>query len=178
MRGANLSDSTLSFADLRGANLSEANLYKANLMGANLSEANLYKANLVSANLVFANLIETNLRFANLGRSNLVEADLSKADLCSADLRFAHLKGANLSDTKLRSTVGDEKYVISVQASDYSVTYTHDRLQIGCQNHSILDWWGFDDEMVESLDVDALVWWEVYKPLFMGLIAANPATKN
>ena len=161
-----------------GADLSGLNLSGVNLTGANLRDANLRGADLIGADLIGADLRDANLRDANLSRADLEYSDLSGADLTGADLRHSKLEGSNLEGTKLQETVGDAKYVISIQILEYPVTYTCDRLQIGCQNHSILEWWGFDDEAVAALDVDALGWWEVYKPLLMGLIAANPATKN
>ena len=165
-------------AKLIGADLSGLNLIGANLIGANLRGTNLRSADLSGADLIGANLRDANLRDANLSRADLEYSDLGGANLTGADLRHSKLEGSNLENINLQETIGDAKYVISIQLLEYSVTYTHDRLQIGCQNHSILEWWSFSDEMVESLDVGALDWWEVYKPLLMGLIAANPAIKN
>jgi hypothetical protein len=74
-RFANLSETTLTKADLRYAKLQGADLIFAKLQGADLSAANLQGADLISANLQGANLI-----FANLQGANLISANLQGAN--------------------------------------------------------------------------------------------------
>ena len=64
LRGANLSDARLGYANLSGADLSDADLSGAWLGAADLSDADLFYANLRGANLSDANLVEANLRGA------------------------------------------------------------------------------------------------------------------
>ena len=161
----------LHYADLRGANLSYANL-----SGANLHYANLRGANLSYANLSGANLRGANLRGANLRGANLSGADLSGADLSGADLSYANLRGADLIGIRLWDAAGNNRHVRSLQCGTYAVTYTADRLQIGCQNRAIADWWGFDDRRILEMDGwAALEWWRVWKPILQTIIAAAPA---
>jgi uncharacterized protein YjbI with pentapeptide repeats len=116
LRGMEIDEIQLAFADLRDADLSwailrDANLRKANLDGANLSSADLAGADLnlaqlhdadlgaaslrgskmFSAQLAGVNLRVAQLRLADLNRANLVRADLTKATLRWADLRGADL---------------------------------------------------------------------------------------
>ena len=41
---------------------------------------------------------------------------------------------------------------------------------IGCEQHAITDWWGFDDDTISAMDRHALEWWRVWKPVLRGLI--------
>ena len=161
--GANLRD-----ANLRGANLRGANLWDANLRGANLWDANLRGANLWGANLW-----DANLRGANLRGANLRDANLRGANLWDANLEYANLEGANL-----RGCAGNRLQIKSLFISEtYSVTYTSEYLQIGCERHSINEWWGFNDERIERMEGrKALDWWAENKEFIKDVIEKYPAT--
>ena len=133
-------------ADLRGADLSSADLSGACLSYADLSSANLSSANLSGANLKYANL------------------------------RDSYLKYANLRSANLRGTEGDLKFLKSVFLEDYPITYTAEILQIGCQKHSIADWWMFDDKCILEMDgKTALKFWRKYKDFIKMAIELSPA---
>jgi len=140
------------------------------------------KAYLYKADLHRANLAEANLSKASFHRANLAEADLSEADLSGAQLRYANLSkadlsNANLSGAKLENTIGNMREVKSLQLDTHHVTYTADRLQIGCQNHSIEEWKGFGDDTIEAMGpVILLPWWEANKDFIFDVIARYPAT--
>ena len=176
----------LSYANLRSANLSSADLRSANLRSADLRYADLSYANLSSADLSSANLSSADLRSANLRSADLSYANLSSADLSSADLRYANLRSANLSSADLRyadlidiksffSTIGEMKFVKSVQCEKYMITYTVDTMNIGCQKHSIEEWKIFDDEKIKNMGFGALEWWNKWKPIIMQIIEMSPA---
>ena len=146
----------LSNADLRGANLSSANLYSANLSKANLSSANLY-----GANLSFANLSGANLSFANLSGANL-----TRATMC----------GANLEEVRsLLVASGNMMEIETVQCETWPVAYTASHMQIGCQLHKLDDWWSYSDERISRMSVDALSWWQKWKPVLKLIIDTSPA---
>src|SRR5215216_6692159 len=84
-------------ADLRGANLKKAKLSDADLSGAHLSAVNLHGADLRGADLSDRSLSDADLRGADLSEANLRDADLRGAALHGADLSEAYLRGANLS---------------------------------------------------------------------------------
>ena len=104
--------------NLRGANLRDADLDFANLCDADLRDADLHFANLREANLRDANLHYANLRGANLRDADLRGANLRDADLHYPNLRGANLRGANLDfscldlSCKTLSTIFDEKQLI------------------------------------------------------------------
>jgi len=165
-------------ANLRGANLEYANLEGANLEGANLRGANLRDANLEYANLEGANLEGANLWGANLERVNLEGANLEGASLEGTNLRGANLRDANLKRVNLRDCAGNRLQIKSLFISEtYSVTYTSEYLQIGCERHSINEWWGFDDERIERMEGrKALDWWAENKEFIKDVIEKYPAT--
>jgi len=145
-----------------------ANLYGANLRGvdlcwANLREADLYGADLREANLYGANLYGADLREANLYGANLREADLRKADLREANL----LCFGNMEEIK------------TLQIDAWSVGYTYDTLQIGCQSHPIDKWRKWDTQAgrkwVDSMDGSALEWADKHLDLILKMIDVSPA---
>jgi hypothetical protein len=180
LRGANLCG-----ADLRGANLCGANLCGANLCGADLRNVNLCGADLRDVNLCGADLSDVSLRGANLCGVDLRNvnlrgvdlrgANLRNANLCSANLYAANLDNASLTAVQLHHTIGDNVYVITMQLSQWCVTRTHTVMQIGCQRHTIEEWFTFDDDTINKMDFNALSWWRTYKPLIQLWIQLHPA---
>ena len=125
------------------------------------------------ANLRGANLIGANLSYADLRGANLRGADLRYADLSYAELRGANLRGANL-----RCAIGNGKEIKSLQITNFTVTYTHDQLAIGCEQHKISDWWKFSDERVLSFDDFTLEDWKRGRKLLIAIIKAYPAVES
>ena len=157
-------------ADLSGADLSGADLSGADLRGADLSGANLSGADLRGANLSGANLRCANLSGANLSGANLRCANLSSADLSNANLRYANLRGADLSNANLRYAIGNLSDVFCIQSKKYHITYTNHVMAIGCEQHTIKDWFDFDDITISKMDNDALEWWKKWKPMLKQII--------
>lgn len=115
LRFANLSQTKLWKADLRGTKLQKADLsfaqlqeiqwgFGAQLQGASLWEAQLQGAVLGRAQLQGADLRAAQLQGANLGVADLQGADLGVAQLQGADLWGARLQGADLSQAKIGSS--------------------------------------------------------------------------
>ena len=126
-----------------------ANFEKLNLEGADLSGANLKRIYFVCA--------------------NLKGADLEGTDLAGANLEEANLSGANLEGCSLKkvyslhNTIGDGKRIQSHNMGRYWVNIYDDRIQIGCENHSMHDWFSFTDYEIWIMDVEGhqagLDWW-------------------
>jgi uncharacterized protein YjbI with pentapeptide repeats len=155
--------------DLSGVNLEVANLYGANLYGATL-----YSAYLKGANLCRANLYSAYLKGANLCRANLKDANLYHASLDGANL-----EGANLKDANLEGAIGDGVYIKNIDELYYSIAYTNDRIQIGCQNYSHEEWQKFSDlEILEMDGETALKFWRESKDYIFEHIAENPAKET
>ena len=133
-----------------------ADLVCADLSESDLSGANLSGANLVDANLHFADLNGANLRGANLRGANLSSAYLSGADLIRADLI-----GANLSSADL----------LVLQTGIWTCYIQKEHIRIGCQYHSVKEWFEFSDEQISEMSHMALAWWKIWKPIIVQIHA-------
>ena len=105
------------------------------------------------------------------------KVSLRYADLSNANLRYANLRYADLSSaSSLWLAAGNNKKVKTIQAGTYIVNYTDTLMQIGCQKHTIEEWWSFDDRKIAEMDgKTALKFWAAWKPLLQQIIAASPA---
>lgn len=83
----------------------------------------------------------------------------------------AYLRGADL-----HGAVGNMRELRSMQIETYPVTYTASHMQIGCQRHTLEEWWSFDDEKIKGMDARALEWWRKWRPLLQQIIETAPAT--
>jgi uncharacterized protein YjbI with pentapeptide repeats len=142
-------------ANLRGSDLSDADLSRANLCGADLCGADLRGADLCGSDLC-----DADLRGADLCGSDLCDADLSRANLRGSDLSRANLRGSDLW-----STIGNQKEIITIQTDVWQIVYTKEVVQIGCQRHSIKDWFEFSDERIAEMDRKAPEFWNKWKPI-------------
>jgi uncharacterized protein YjbI with pentapeptide repeats len=121
------------------------------------------KANLRDADLRGADLSEADLSGADLREANLYGADLSGANLHEADLRGTNLRGTNLRGANLRSTIGNMKEIKTLIFDNWVVNYTDTIMQIGCERHTIDEWFSFSDERIDSMNENALTWWKKYR---------------
>jgi hypothetical protein len=110
-------------------------------------------------------------------RAYLCGADLRDADLRDANLRGADLRDADLRGADLCGAVGNMSEIKSIFLERWTITYTHDVMQIGCQRHAIEDWFKFSDDDISRMDSFAFEWWSKYKPLIKQIIELSPATK-
>ena len=175
---ADLRYADLSSADLRSADLSSANLRYADLRSADLRSADLSYADLRSAGLRYADLRSADLSSANLRSADLSYADLRYADLSSADLRYADLRYADLRYADLSFATGEMTYIKSLQCEKYYISYTHSKLNIGCQSHTIKEWQEFSDDVISKMDNGALEWWTKWKPVIMNIIEISPSLES
>ena len=120
----------------------------------------------------------------NSVKTTLLEAIKAGADLSDADLRGADLRGADLSGADLRGirsllgATGNMSEVKAVQCDLWPVTYTAEKMQIGCQFHALAEWWSFSDAEIKSMDSQALAWWAIWKPILQKIIEVSPATPS
>jgi len=92
-----------------------------------------------------------------------------------ADLRGACLTGANLTDVELCDCVGNRKEIKSLQIEYFSITYTSEIIQIGCEQHSFEEWKSFDDGEIDSIDDQALKFWRKWKDWIFKTVEMSPA---
>ena len=65
------------------------------------------------------------------------------------------------------------KEIKTYQFSAYTVNLTKDRIQIGCKNHSIDEWFSFSDKEISGMAYDALEWWNKHKSIIEQLVKLN-----
>lgn len=108
---------------------------------------------------------------------DLRNCDLRGSGLRNYDLRNCDLTGSDLRGSDLRNCVGNRKEVKSLFVSEeYPITYTSTHICIGCENHEIAEWWGFDDERIAKMDgVKALEFWKKWKSVIKNVIEISPA---
>jgi hypothetical protein len=99
-----------------------------------------------------------------------------RADLRYADLRYADLSSADLRSADLRYATGNMGEIKTLLLDTWQVVYTSEYLHIGCERHTITDWWGFDDARIARMEGRALGWWKKYSPLIKQTIELSPAT--
>ena len=100
-------------------------------------------------------------------------ADLSCANLSGANLSCANLRGANLRGAIMWSTIGNGRELKSIHCGTYDIAFTRDVMQIGCKRFLVADWFSFDDKAIASMDVGALDFWRVWKPILQQIVEAS-----
>jgi len=153
MSGANMRD-----ADMRDANMSYANMRGANMRDANMSYANMRGANMSGANMLGADMSYANMSGANMSGANMLGADMIGADMRGANMRGADMRGANMSDA-----IGNMIELKTLALEKYVVTFNDSHMAIGCQQHTIEEWFGFTDDCISQMDRGALEWWKKWK---------------
>ena len=131
------------------------------------------KADLSGADLRWADLSEANLSWANLSGADLSEANLSRANLRWANLSGANLIGANLSWADLIGANGNNHELKTVQSGKYSITFSASVMAIGCEQHTIKQWFRFTKKQIAAMDHGALEWWTTWKPILKSIIEAQ-----
>ena len=99
-----------------------------------------------------------------------------RANLLRANLFGADLSGADLSGANLQQAVGNLREIRSIHCFERVITYSADRIWIGCKNYTIEEWWDFTDAEISEMSNEALERWTKWKPLLQQVIAAYPAT--
>ena len=147
-----------------GAYLGGADLRGADLRGAYLRGAYLGGADLGGADLGGAYLGGADLRGADLRGADLRGADLGGAYLRGAYLRGAYLGGAYLGGAKIDGGVEISLIPHQIDAGQYFVYIWDKHIKIGCEFHSMNDWFGFDDRKILAMDnKKGLEWWRIWK---------------
>jgi len=94
---------------------------------------------------------------ANLSWADLSMANLSGADLSGADLSGADLFGADGKKTTIQKTP------IQISGLRWHVIVFDKDMRIGCEYHSLTDWWSYDDYRIKNMDSHALDFWKQHK---------------
>ena len=115
-----------------------------------------------------AYLRDTYLRGAYLRGADLQGADLQGANLQGAYLQGAYLRGANGEKITI------EKVPIQILTDTYYIIIFDAHMKIGCEFHSIADWWAFDNERIAQMDgTRARRFWDIWKEPLQAVCKAN-----
>ena len=136
------------------------NLRESDLSGSDLSRCDLSGSNLSRCNLRGSDLSESDLSESDLSWSNLRESDLSWSDLSWSDL-----SGSNLSGSDLSGSNGNCKEIKTVQTDIWHVCMTANVMQIGCEQHTLIEWKNFNDDEISAMESGALEFWKNWKKL-------------
>ena len=200
---ANVSRGSFEYLDFKRANLREASFVgcffnKVNMAGVNLTSANLDKSELTHVGA--RNIDLSNARIANatlLGgyfnnanfrmvyakdtrfiNTQLNNAAFTGADIRYSDFRFSDLEGAIFDNANLKGVIGDTRFIKTLYIEAYSVTYTHDRLAIGCKNYKIKTWFSLPEEtQYKIFNQEQIALWKKWKPILKKIIKMSPAEK-
>ena len=113
------------------------------------------------------------VRWAIEHKANLSGANLSGADLSGANLSWADLSGANLSGAN-NEKITIKKIPIQIATGEYHVIIFDAHMKIGCEFHSLADWWNFDNERIAQMDgTRSRRFWDTWKALLMAVCEAN-----
>jgi uncharacterized protein YjbI with pentapeptide repeats len=128
--GAFFARAALQDSDLAGGNFSEADFRAAKLTSANLKESDLSRANFQGADLTYAVLdgaigVEAELDGANIYSARLVGVRFDRAHLAKADLRGAVLETAELNQADFSGAYmgGAKLSGASLQSAHFSAAF-------------------------------------------------------
>jgi hypothetical protein len=108
----------------------------------------LYECEAESMQEVLRNAVKVN--------ANLRDANLRCANLFGADLSCADLFGANL---------------LIYQTDIWNCYIQPDNIRIGCEYHSVTEWFAYDDERISKMESRALDWWKRHKAAIQAIHA-------
>jgi len=58
---------------------------------------------------------------------------------------------------------------MSISGQIWDITFTDDKIKIGCQNHTHEEWQSFTDDEISKMHNDALSWWNKWKGIIIGM---------
>ena len=121
------------------------------------------------------------LNGAALDGAELDGAALNGAALDGAALKWASFDGASLKWASFDGAFFDfknekikiKKTPICISNLRYEIIIFDSHMKIGCQFHSISEWFSFDEKTIEDMDDTALELWEQNKDWLKAVCTAN-----
>jgi hypothetical protein len=171
--GAIFKDRSLAECDFSCSRLREANFVSANIEGANFSNCYLTGADFTRAVGPEATFSNCRASFVNFDDSHLKRADFSQSRLCYASFGDADLSDVDLTGSVITNiTKGNRQEIKVIDWDMWTLVYcpTIQQLAIGCQQHSVADWYHFSDQTIVDLaGSNAIEKWHHYKPILQSL---------
>ena len=162
---ARLKFSSMNATSFLWTNFTQANLEGVKGQGAEFRECDATYASFSGSTWIDGFMTGCNFRTAMFGG-----ATFQNVDFYGSDFRYSTINPDTVFLTcNMRNVQGNSGVIRTYQLPDWTVVMCHDRIQIGCQNHPIQDWMGFDDKALRKMSVRAPRWWGIYKDLVMQL---------
>ena len=90
--------------------------------------------------------------------------DNTKSAVLAALQSGANLRGANLRGAKIENDVEISLIPYQIDCHDYYVFIWDRHIKIGCEFHSMDEWFAFTDREILKMDnKQGLAWWKIWK---------------
>lgn len=155
--------------------------------GIELNDASLGRVNLSNKDLR-----KSNLKHCDLSRATLVNTDLRGADLEGSVLSLSRLSGANFNGANLKDVIflgadfgsGVDAYnykfdrdVVQLRFTGQLVTIWQGYMTIGCECHTIQEWFSFSDERLNEMHGKPLDLFNQWKQIFLDIATSTNRLK-
>jgi len=192
--GINLSGATMEHCKLRGCKLVDCSLVGARLRECELTHCEFVRCQLEDATLTECSISSCRVADSDLShtvwqgclledvcfyRIQLAVAQVNDCELIAVRFIECGLDGSKFDNQcRLCDVTGDGHVIRNLQLPRWSVVIYHDRMQIGCRNHTIQAWRHFTDDQITSMDsgLRAITWWREHHQLifdYIGLVCEN-----
>ena len=182
---ANLMDASLDGANIVNGTYTESTFKSPSMDATSFLNVNLTQAHFGNAKGQGVVFQKCDASYASFTDSTWVDGDMTDCKFKTATFGGATFQnvdfyGSDFRDATIRPDTeflrcgmwdvqGNNGVIRSYQLPHWTVVVCRDRIQIGCQNHPIQAWMGFDNEEIRKMSGYALHWWGIYKPLVMQL---------
>jgi uncharacterized protein YjbI with pentapeptide repeats len=173
LTGANLKNSDLVAGNFTGADFEYSNISNSILDISDFTHARFHKTNLTGSSIANATFIgvsltDCNLSDASLNRTNFTNALLYGSNLDNTTLwrtKFtgAKLDGVSLEGASLCNCIGDGTVIRTLYIAPWRINVYNDIMAIGCEQHTIEQWYNFTDIQIDIMNKNALQWWYTNK---------------
>ena len=101
----------------------------------------------------------------NTVKKTVLEAIRQNCNLRESDLSGSNLRGSDLRGSNLIGSNGNCKEIKTVQTDIWHVCITANVMQIGCEQHTLIEWKNFNDDEISAMESRALEFWGNWKKL-------------
>jgi hypothetical protein len=159
MSDANLSDADFTDSVMINSTLISTHLSYTTLTRTDLSWSKFNGSFIGCVDFAGAKLYGSDFMNCTIYHTDFIGADLRYSDFTDSDITWSDFTGAKLNNCK-----GDGKIIRNFDNSlRYRITNYKDIMAIGCQQHTIEQWFNFTDNQIEKMDKNALEWWNTHK---------------
>lgn len=163
-------------SDLRGASFFYSFLRFTYFVNCNLRGVHFNACDLYATQFVNCDLSRTRFDHCNLHYSVLQDCHFEYTDFTGSNLSRSKFQSEIPGTVDLYNVSGNGTEIKTWQSDTYAVAYTHDRVQIGCQNRSLEQWLLMDRATKARLGgANGLEWSKKNKSTLLKMIQTNPA---